>query len=239
MHCFLCLSDAMSVSLLSSFIHPGTDTTNFTNVCQAINIQSGDQNTSETPDKGERITVENAHKFLEWLDGYGVLICVTHGYAIRNLSFHLQEYHTGNAAERRAVLELFGRHKIREAKDVPLPPALGVPFGSLGKPVSAFICDRPECKHISINRKGIRLHCNQVHNWKSSAKQREHWHSVWVQTFFKSAGLQKYFTVSHTEEEDVDRQADSAETTIQTTSAIKGGTRGVIENADVEAIVTD
>jgi hypothetical protein len=60
-----------------------------------------------------------------------------------------------------------------------------------------------------------------------------------VQTFFKSAGLQKYFTVSHTKEEDVDRQADSAETTIQTTSTIKGGTRGVIENADVKAIVTD
>ena len=79
----------MSVSPLSSFIYPGTDTTNFTNVRQAINIQSGDQNTSETPDKGERITVENAHKFLEWLDGYGVLICVTHSYAIRNLSFHL------------------------------------------------------------------------------------------------------------------------------------------------------
>ena len=108
MYCFLCLSDAMSVSLLSSFIHPGTDTTNFTNVCQAINIQSGDQNTSETPDKGERITVENAYKFLKWLDGYSVLICVTHGYAICNLSFHLQEYHTGNTAERRAVLELFG-----------------------------------------------------------------------------------------------------------------------------------
>ena len=89
MHCFLCLSDAMSASPLSGFIHPGTDTTNFTNVRQATNIQSGNQNTSEAPDKGERITVENALRLFEWLDGYGVLICITHGYAIRNLSFHL------------------------------------------------------------------------------------------------------------------------------------------------------
>jgi hypothetical protein len=60
-----------------------------------------------------------------------------------------------------------------------------------------------------------------------------------VQTFFKSAGLQRYFTVLHNEEEDVNRQADGAETAIQITSAIEGGTRGVIDNADVETIVTD
>ena len=79
----------MSASPLSGFIHPDTDTTNFTNVCQVTNIQSGNQNTSEAPNKGEIITVENAYKFLEWLDRYGVLICVTYGYAICNLSFHL------------------------------------------------------------------------------------------------------------------------------------------------------
>ena len=60
-----------------------------------------------------------------------------------------------------------------------------------------------------------------------------------MQTFFKSAGLQRYFTVSYTEEEDVDRQADGAESTIQTTSAIEGGTREVIDDTDVETIVTD
>ena len=60
-----------------------------------------------------------------------------------------------------------------------------------------------------------------------------------MQTFFKSAGLQRYFTVLHNEEEDVDGQADGVETALQTTSAIEGGTRGVIENADVETIVTD
>jgi hypothetical protein len=43
----------------------------------------------------------------------------------------------------------------------------------------------------------------------------------------------------HNEEENVDRQVDGAETALQTTSAIEGGTRGVIDNTDVEAIVTD
>ena len=60
-----------------------------------------------------------------------------------------------------------------------------------------------------------------------------------MQTFFKSAGLQRYFTVLHDEEENVDKQADGVGTTLQTISAIEGGTRGVIENADVETIITD
>ena len=98
----------------------------------------------------------------------------------------------------------FKDYKIREAKDVILPPPLRAPFASLGKPLQAFTCSEPECEYISISRKGIRLHCNQRHNWKSSTEEREHWHSVWVQTFFKSAGLQRYFTVLPNEEGDVD-----------------------------------
>ena len=47
--------------------------------------------------------------------------------------------------------------------------------------------------------------------------------------------LQKYFTVLYDEEENIDRQADSAETALQVTSAIEGNTQGVIDNANVEA----
>jgi hypothetical protein len=41
------------------------------------------------------------------------------------------------------------------------------------------------------------------------------------------------------EEENVDRQADGIETALQAMSAIEGSTQGVIDSADVEAIVTD
>ena len=83
------------------------------------------------------------------------------------------------------------------------------------------------------------MHCNQTHDWRSSAEEREHWHPVWVQTFFKSSGLQKYFTVWHNEEENIDGQVDGIETALQATSAIEGSTQGVIDSADVETIVTD
>jgi hypothetical protein len=47
----------------------------------------------------------------------------------------------------------------------------------------------------SISRDEMRKHCNRTHDWRSSKGDREHWHSVWVQTFFKSAGLQ--MTISY------------------------------------------
>ncbi|KAL1582106.1 hypothetical protein WHR41_09218 [Cladosporium halotolerans] len=54
----------------------------------------------------------------------------------------------------------------------------------------------------------MRKHCNRAHDWKSSKGDREHWHCVWVQTFFKSAGLQKYFTVDYTGREQAESNED-------------------------------
>jgi superfamily II DNA helicase RecQ len=200
------------------------------------------RNTSDgrVSDDRDKITTGNAYQSLEWHEEYGVLICTRHGYAVRNLGFHLQEYHTGTAKERRAVLELFRRYKIREPREVALPAPLRAPFASLGKPVNAFICNEPECEHISTSRKGIRLHCNRTHDWKSSAEEREHWHSIWVQTFFKSAGLQKYFTVAYDGEDTPGGQGDDVEIAPPTRSTIDvAETTGTSDNTEVAAITID
>ena len=84
------------------------------------------------------------------------------------------------------------------------------------------------------------MHCNQRHDWKSSAEEREHWNPVWVQTFFKSAGLQKYFTVSYDEEENVVDQGDNAETVLSTRStANTARIVGTSSDTEVAAIATD
>lgn len=61
-----------------------------------------------------------------------------------------------------------------------------------------YICEEPHCEKISKSRDEIRKHCNREHDWKSTTEEREHWHQVWAQTFFNSAGLQRYFTVVDT-----------------------------------------
>jgi hypothetical protein len=188
---------------------------------------------------GLKITTENASRFLEYHEAFRILICITHGCAVRNLADHLSKNHRGTKKERGEVVKQYKSLALDHAKDIALPPPLGQPFPALGKPQRASICREAECQYISTNRDGIRIHCNKQHGWKSSVEEREYWNPVWVQTFFKSAGLQKYFTVLHDKEENADVRADSSETALQATSAAEGGTRGVIDNADVETIATD
>ena len=145
------------------------------------------------------ITIENAKETLEWQPEYSILICRDHGYAIGSVAHHLRIYHSGTDNDKKAVVDLFSEHVLCSPKDVLLPPPLEQPFDALKKPQKGFICNEPECERITVSRDEIRKHCNRDHYWKSSKEEREHWHQVWVQTFFISAGLQKYFTVQHDE----------------------------------------
>jgi hypothetical protein len=48
--------------------------------------------------------VDNAREYLEWHESYGVLICQSHWYAIKNLSYHLRDYHPGSTKEKHAIV---------------------------------------------------------------------------------------------------------------------------------------
>lgn len=202
-------------------------------------MQNVDRTEQEALETGLKITTKNASRFLEYHEGYGVLICVHHGYAVRNLADHLKKTHNGSKKERSEVVKLYNSLLLRHARDVPLPPPLEAPFASLGKPLGAFICSEPECQYISASRKGMRLHCNQQHDWTSSAEEREHWSPAWVQTFFKSAGLQRYFTVLYNEEESNPEQTDDREATLVVRSTGNASTASAREEADILALVAD
>jgi hypothetical protein len=61
-----------------------------------------------------------------------------------------------------------------------------------------------------------------------------------VQTFFKSAGLQKYFTVLYEEgEEDAGRQADETEAAAPVRSAEDAAATTTVDNTDISAIAAD
>jgi hypothetical protein len=168
----------MSLQLSKGDVHPA-----YTNVAPATKVgtlvrteiwsnrqqdtteeRNNDRNERQVPEDGQKITTDNAHKFFEWHKQYGVLTCNVHYYAVRNLSSHLRDYHSRSMKEKRAVVDLLKDYKIREAKDVILPPPSRAPFASLGKPLQAFTYSEPECEYISISRKGIWLHCNQKHD---------------------------------------------------------------------------
>lgn len=76
------------------------------------NNTTGDREAIET---GLKITVENADRFLEYYEAYGVLICTTHGYVVRNLADHLKRNHISSKKEQSEVAK---QHKSLLLKPV-------------------------------------------------------------------------------------------------------------------------
>lgn len=126
---------------------------------------------------------------------YNILICREHSYAIRNINTHLRDQHTVAAKVRRSIVERYASLSLAKPTDVRLPPPFGPPFDILGQPVDALLCTETGCGFASVELTSVRRHCNQAHNWRSTAQERTHWIIVKAQTFFTAGGLQRYFAV--------------------------------------------
>ena len=136
-------------------------------------MQNSELSEQEALESGSKITTDNADRFLEYHEAYGVLICVKHSYAVCNLADYLSRNHIGCKKERNDVCKRYKSLVLSNAKDVLLLLLLEDLIPALGEPQRAFVCRELECQYISISRKGIRTHCNQQHDWKSSVQQRE------------------------------------------------------------------
>jgi hypothetical protein len=90
----------------------------------------GDREALET---GLKITAENSNRFLEYHEAYRVLICVTHGYTVRNLADHLKRNHISSKKERSEVVKQHKSLLLQTTKEVLLPPPLGEPFPALSR----------------------------------------------------------------------------------------------------------
>jgi hypothetical protein len=62
----------------------------------------GDREALET---GLKIIIENANRFLEYYEAYGVLIYVTYSYTVRNLIDHLKRNHISSKKERSEIVK--------------------------------------------------------------------------------------------------------------------------------------
>ncbi|KAF4546948.1 Orsellinic acid-like protein [Elsinoe fawcettii] len=141
------------------------------------------------------ITPANVHEILQYEPRFKVIICTTHKAAIRGLAKHLNRHHVASSAHKKYIVDKYSQYEVVDPRNVPLPEPLGPAFGSLGRPLQAYICEEEECEELSVSRDRISKHCRQNHAWRWSRDAPEYWHTVWVQTFFKSGGFQKYFTV--------------------------------------------
>lgn len=139
---------------------------------------------------------------------YRVRICVTHGFAVRNLPDHLRDEHTLTRAQRKAILEAHADDVCVRPETVKLPAGLVTPIEGLSPAIEAQQCRGERCSYTSPSDDVIRKHANKEHGWRKSPDKPTYWHWVQAQTFFTSGGLVRWFTVHVTEADAADAISD-------------------------------
>ena len=132
-----------------------------------------------------------------YLSQYQVLICVDHGYAVRNINQHLLEKHTLSPAQRKTLQQRYHDHPRCSPDQVTVPRPFQPAIPELGCPVKAARCKDEACSFIVANHDNIRKHANKKHGWRKSSEQPQYWSSVYAQTFFVGGGFTKYFAVQY------------------------------------------
>jgi hypothetical protein len=146
------------------------------------------------------LTLENVEEHFSFLREYGVLVCKEHATGIQNVDVHLLRQHAVSSEERRAIREhVCQQWSIKLAKDVELPAPFRPPFQELGEPLDAFQCKYDgDCSFTfcTVNINALRIHIKQKHKQGWKGRESMPYENVKVQTFFRTGGLQRYFTVN-------------------------------------------
>jgi superfamily II DNA helicase RecQ len=134
---------------------------------------------------------------LVYLPQYQVLICVEHGYAVRDVGQHLLVKHTSTAAQRKTLQQRYQDHPRCSPDQVVTPRPFQPAIPELGCPVKASRCEDEACGFVVVNHDNIRKHANKKHGWRKSPEHPQYWSSVYAQTFFVGGGFTKYFAVQY------------------------------------------
>lgn len=143
--------------------------------------------------RGLQVSLDNCDEILCFLQEFGVLVCREHHTAVVNLNTHLLQHHSVPAATRKQVVERFNQFALIDAADVELPDEPARLIEELGKPLDGLQCKT--CSFITINKDTMRMHCKKDHQQAWLGGKGALYHSVKVQSFFRTGGLQRYFVV--------------------------------------------
>jgi hypothetical protein len=105
----------------------------------------------------------------------------------------MSQHHKVHALIRREVVDCFSRLKPVDPGKIKLPeqPVQGIE--QLGKPLAGLQCRI--CRLITINKDEIWRHCKKYHGLAWVGDKSQLYSIVKVQSFFRTAGMQRYFEV--------------------------------------------
>jgi hypothetical protein len=96
-------------------------------------------NDGEMRDPAQLTDIDVFRQF-EYLEDYKLLICKSHGYAIRNVKRHLEERHLETKVVNKAAAARLTRLETHDPRVVELPATPMTPFASLSPPLSGYFC---------------------------------------------------------------------------------------------------
>lgn len=163
---------------------------------------SSEQRSKHGRRAGVQVSLDNCNDVLCYLEDYGVLVCKDHRTGVLNLDTHLLQYHNVRAAARRKVVERFQHLALTPPKDIDLPDEPAQPIEELGAPLDALQCST--CPFLTVSKDAIRIHCRKEHDQRWAEDTHLLYKAVKAQTFFRTAGMQRYWIVEAAEAGDVE-----------------------------------
>lgn len=145
---------------------------------------------------GAEITDIHVLRQFEYLEEFKLLVCKTHGYAIRNVKRHLEDAHRGTKHVNRKVAARLASLEARNPESAVPPTTRTVPFACLSSPVDAYLCGGIDgmCDYISISKQVVSRHWKDVHGQGAAYNTRRHQKRVKVQSF-TPANNRRWFIV--------------------------------------------
>lgn len=139
-----------------------------------------------------------APQYFHYYAGHRVLICKEHRYAVTSWKRHLSDYHAISASALKDAARSLQDLDIVKPEDAETPTPNGPPLEYLQPSRLGFECrgtSENHCGRISISRPAIAQHCNKMHAWRASVREKTNWNEVKVQSFCPTSGKQRWFVV--------------------------------------------
>lgn len=137
-------------------------------------------------------------QYFHYYAAHRVLICKEHRYAVTSWKRHLSDYHAISASALKDAARSLQDLDIVKPEDAETPTPNGPPLEYLQPSRLGFECrgtSENHCGRISISRPAIAQHCNKMHAWRASVREKTNWNEVKVQSFCPTSGKQRWFVV--------------------------------------------
>jgi hypothetical protein len=143
------------------------------------------------------LTDVDVFRQFEYLEDFKLLVCKSHGYAVRNVKRHLEEQHVETKTVNKAATARLTALEIHDPRAIEVPATPIAPFASFSPPVNGFLCggEDGKCAFLSTNDQSMSRHWKTSHGSSKGRQRLNHQKEVKLQSFTPFKGRGQCFIV--------------------------------------------